>query len=214
MSSLPTPEDAARRILDIFVKYNTRPQEGLRVPVLAGAFSGGLFRNANLAEGLEYAGENGWTEYNNRSGFCRLTESGFDEAHRKPALPANASQGHTNKTVIHVGEVHNSPFQFIAAGASGVQNTHYQVSGADLRSIIELYRENVDGLNLRPEERKKADKAIRAIEHQIEDDDPDQTIVRQAGTSLKTIVEGAIGGAIGNAVANPGIWAPLFALFS
>lgn len=214
MSSLPTPEDAARRILDIFVKFNTRPQEGLRAPALMGAFNGDLFRNVDLAQGLEYAAEKGWTEYNSRSGFCRLTESGFEEAHRKPASPAETYQEHTHRTVIHVGEMHNSPFQVIAAGASGVQNTHYQVSGADLRSIIELYRENVDGLNLGQEERKRADKAIKAIEHQIEDDDPDQSIVRQAGKSLKTIVEGAIGGAIGNAVANPGIWAPLFTLFS
>ncbi|WP_176454655.1 hypothetical protein [Tardiphaga sp. OK246] len=54
---------------------------------------------------------------------------------------------------------------------------------------------------------------MATIEAQLQDE-PDPTIVKAAGKSLKTIVEGAIGGAIGNAAANPGVWTALLSLFS
>ena len=214
MSSLPTPAVAARKILDIFVRFGTRPNEGLQVGSFLRPFNEGTFRTTDLANGLEYAEDQGWTRYKQSTNFILLTESGFEEAHRKSASPAGTPQGAHPQTVINIGEMHNSPFQNIGAGGSGVQNTDYQMSSADLRSIIDLYRENVGELNLSPEERRKADKAIKTIEHQIEDDEPDQSIVRQAGKSLKEIVQGAIGGALGNAISNPAVWVPLLNLFS
>lgn len=220
MSSLPTPEDAARLILDVFVRFNTRPGEGLQIGSFIRPFSTGGFRVSDFDDGAKYAEEQGWIEVKS-STFVGLTESGFDEAQQKPPQPSRApqgnhpaSQGHRPQTVINIGAMHNSPFQNIGAGASGVQNTDYQISGADLRAIIDLYRENVDGLNLSQEDRRRADKQIKTIEHQIEDDEPDQSIVRQAGKTLKTIVQGAIGGALGNAISNPGVWTPLLNLFS
>ncbi|MEQ5872772.1 hypothetical protein J4E08_23220 [Sagittula sp. NFXS13] len=108
-------------------------------------------------------------------------------------------------TTYNIGSATNSPFQHIEAGGHGVQNIQYQTTVNDLRTVIDLYRQHVDSLNLDTTQRQRADKAVATIEAQIVDEDPDQGIVRAAGKSLKTIVEGAIGGALGNAVANPGI---------
>lgn len=94
-----------------------------------------------------------------------------------------------------------------------MQNTRYQMTANDLRVVIDLYRQHVHELSLDAAQRRKADKAIATIESQLDDNEPDEGVVRAAGKSLKTIVEGAIGGALGNAAANPGVWAPLLSLF-
>ena len=57
------------------------------------------------------------------------------------------------------------------------------------------------------------DSQIATIEAQLQDD-PDPTIIKAAGKSLKTIVESAIGGALGNVAANPAVWTQLLTFFS
>ena len=118
----------------------------------------------------------------------------------------------SSSTTINIGSAHNSPIQHIGAGGHGVQNTHYQATRNDLQGIVEVYRRHVDELALDPAARRRADAQVATIEAQLLDE-PDPTIVKAAGKSLKTIVEGAIGGAIGNTAANPGVWAALLSLF-
>jgi hypothetical protein len=114
---------------------------------------------------------------------------------------------------INIGSVHNSPIQQVGPGGHGVQNTYYELNRADLESVVELYRLHVDELGLDAATRRRADAQVATIQAQLLDE-PDPTIVKSAGRSLKTIVEGAIGGALGNAIANPGVWTPLLTLFS
>ncbi|MCW2315128.1 hypothetical protein SAMN06265338_1085 [Rhodoblastus acidophilus] len=133
-------------------------------------------------------------------------------ARKKAAARVSGSAG-ASSTTYNIGSVHHSPFQHVAPGGYGVQNTNYQMTANDLRAIVDLYWDHVDELKLDVATRRKADAQIRTIEAQLIDE-PDPTIVKAAGKSLKTIVEGAIGGALGNALANPGVWAPLLALFS
>lgn len=125
---------------------------------------------------------------------------------------ANSPQG--SPTTYNIGSMSNSPLQHVAAGAHGVQSTSYQVAAADLRTAVNTYHQHVDELGLDPNARRKADKAVATIEAQIADDEPDQAIVKSAGKSLKTIIEGAVGGALGNAAANPGVWTSLLSLFT
>lgn len=126
---------------------------------------------------------------------------------------ARSNPPSVGRTVYNIGSVTNSPLQHVAPGGHGVQNTRYGTTADDLRAVIELYNRHVDELNLSATERQKADKAMATIQAQIVDDDPDQGIVKSAGKSLKTIIEGAIGGAFGNAITNPSVWAPVLAMF-
>ena len=139
--------------------------------------------------------------------YVDLTSTGRRKAAARAAA-ASAPAG----TTYNIGTVHNSPFQNVAAGGQGVQNTQYQMTANDLRAIVDLYRHHVEELDLDYQTRRRADAQVATIEAQLIDE-PDPTIVRAAGKSLKTIVEGAIGGAVGNALANPGVWAPLLSLF-
>jgi hypothetical protein len=60
--------------------------------------------------------------------------------------------------------------------------------------------------------RRKADVQIATIEAQLMDE-PDPTIIKAAGKSLKTIIEGAIGGALGTAISTAPMWTSLFSGF-
>lgn len=138
--------------------------------------------------------------------YVDLSSTARARAENRAAPPASSS------TTFNIGSVHNSPIQHIGAGGHGVQNTHYQATKNDLQAIVEVYRRHVAELKLDPATRRRADAQVATIEAQLEDE-PDPIIVKAAGKSLKTIVEGAIGGALGNAVANPGVWTTLLSLF-
>ena len=133
-------------------------------------------------------------------------------ARKKVAARSQGSRAQASSTTYNIGSVHNSPFQHVAAGAHRVQNTTYEMRN-DLRAIVDLYRQHVEELNLDATTRRKADAQVATIEAQLIDE-PDPSIVRTAGKSLKAIIEGAIAGAIGTTIANPGVWAPLLSLFS
>jgi hypothetical protein len=116
-------------------------------------------------------------------------------------------------TTIHIGENYNSPIQQISAGAHGTQATTYTITNSQLRAAIDTYKKHADELSLDPGARRRADAQIATIEAQLQDE-PDPTIVKSAGKSLKKIIEGAIGGAAGNVLANPSVWASLLSLFN
>ncbi|MEN3951946.1 hypothetical protein [Iodidimonas sp. SYSU 1G8] len=118
----------------------------------------------------------------------------------------------TSPTVAYnINNMYNSPIQNIAPGGHGVQATFYSYD--ELESIVALYKRHVDELGLDKAQRRRADAQVATIEAQLIDE-PDPTIIRAAGKSLKTIIEGAIGGAAGNAIAAAPIWTPLFSMFS
>lgn len=110
----------------------------------------------------------------------------------------------------NIGAMHNSPLQHVSAGGHGTQTTTY--SSDDLRSVVALYREHVDKLGLDDAQRRRADAQVATIEAQLIDE-PDPSIIKAAGKSLKAIVEGALGGAAGTAIAAAPVWAPLLSMF-
>jgi len=78
MATLPTPEENARRVLNIYKHFGTRPGEGLSTQnFLAVAVDQGLC-NDDLLDGLRYGDEKGWFE-DGPNGSVRLTEAGFAE---------------------------------------------------------------------------------------------------------------------------------------
>ena len=114
---------------------------------------------------------------------------------------------------IHIGEAHNSPIQQVGPGGSGSQQVHYKMDKTNLKALVDLYHQHIDELNLDASTRRRADAQISTIEAQLQDE-PDPTVIKAAGKSLKNIIESAIGGALGNVAANPAVWAGLLTFFS
>jgi len=116
-------------------------------------------------------------------------------------------------TTINIDANYNSPIQQVAVGAHGTQTTTYTITNSQLQDAIDTYKAHVDELGLEPAVRRRADAQIATIEAQLQDE-PDPTIVKSAGKSLKTIIEGSIAGAAGNVLTNPSAWTALLSLFS
>lgn len=136
--------------------------------------------------------------------YVDLSSDGQKRAREKVATPETG-------VTYNIGSMHNSALQHVSPGARGTQTIAYPTS--DLRAVVELYKNNVEELGLDAVQRRRADSQVATIEAQLLDD-PDPTIIKAAGGSLKSIVEGAIGGAAGNLIASAPIWAPLLSLFS
>jgi hypothetical protein len=135
--------------------------------------------------------------------YVDLSSNGRKRAEQRSAKAASG-------VTYNIGAMHNSPLQHISPGGHGVQTTSY--SSDDLQNIVTLYKRHIDELGLDTAQRRRADAQIATIEAQLIDE-PDPTIVKAAGKSLKTIIEGAIGGAAGTALASAQMWAPLLSMF-
>lgn len=132
-------------------------------------------------------------------------------ARRRAATRAVARASPHHQT-INIQNAFNSPIQQVGSGGSGVQNVAYKIDKQALQDVLSIYHRHVDELGLSEADRRRADAQVGTIEAQMLDD-PDPGIVKVAGGSLKSIVEGALGGALGNVITNAAVWAPLLALF-
>ena len=113
---------------------------------------------------------------------------------------------------IHIGTNNHSPNQQLGAGARGTQTTTYEITRDDLEKVAALFREHGSELNLEPKLQRQANAQVATIEAQLLQDAPNPVIVREAGKSLKTIAEGALGNLVAAGLSTPGLWQWLLAL--
>jgi hypothetical protein len=78
MAQLPTPEQAARKILDQFRFGNIRAGEIIMRGALETTAQKEGLRASDVVAGLNYAVNIGWVDVSNPS-FVRLTAAGFGE---------------------------------------------------------------------------------------------------------------------------------------
>jgi len=78
MATLPTPEEAARRILSIFALNNSRPDDVLMAEQANFAFRQAGGSAAEFQVGLECAVQNSWLEISETNNI-KLTNAGFAE---------------------------------------------------------------------------------------------------------------------------------------
>ena len=81
MATLPSPEESAREILNIFVKhFNGRPGHVLRINNFTAVWLPRGLANEDFKPGMEYAASKQWVEVLDNGDSFRLTEAGFAEA--------------------------------------------------------------------------------------------------------------------------------------
>jgi hypothetical protein len=106
----------------------------------------------------------------------------------------------------HIGTNNNSPIQQIGPGAVGTQTATYNISRNELQKVVDLFRDYGVELKLEPKVQKQVDAQVATIEALLSQDEPNSTIIREAGKTLRTIVEGALGHIAATALTNPGAW--------
>lgn len=140
-------------------------------------------------------------------GYVALTPNGMDMAieliNPSPSINYNS---------INIGSVVNSPIQQ-GIHSKLQQKTIYEAhNNSDLQMLVDLIRENLKELNLPSNDEKKVKAQIATIEAQLLDE-PNPSIINEAGKTIKNITEGAIGSLLA-AAAQPGIWEAVKALLS
>jgi hypothetical protein len=85
------------------------------------------------------------------------------------------------------------------------QTANINVISQDVATLVAELTAHLDELRLDPRMRQKAESQIATLKAQLITDEPDQLIVKQAGHTLRNIVEGAIAGLLATA-AQPTVW--------
>jgi hypothetical protein len=143
---------------------------------------------------------------------ARINAAGIDAiegAKRRPDQPsANFPSVSYNivYNTMHVGTMNNSPVQ--QGGVNSAQNQTITYSPQDLGDLYRLISElapHLNELSLDEKQLKKAQAQIATIKAQLSDE-PDPVILKQAGRTLRNVIEGAVGSLLATAVSQPTIW--------
>jgi hypothetical protein len=119
-------------------------------------------------------------------------------------MSSSTSSGPVN--VIHAGTINGGVQQ---AGSHAKQEISIHINRDDTLAAIQALLDAIDDDDLRA----AITPDVQTIEAQLSKSQPSSTITSEAGRSIRSVVEGALGGALGNA-ASPGIGAALSALMS
>lgn len=212
MATIPTPQETAINILDIFVNhFNCRPTHVLRINNFISIWPKKKLHWEDFSSGMEYAAKIGFVEILPGGTSFKLTDIGFAACPSGNPSTASAS-GTVNHNYINIKQAINSP---ITQGISSSQNitTNYATASKDeLVDFINSFRENLADLQLSTQEERKVNAQLATIEAQLLDE-PNQEILKQALGTIKNITEGAIGSLLATA-AQPGVWAGIQALLA
>jgi len=108
--------------------------------------------------------------------------------------------------------VHNhfhGPVGNIAQNSSGFSQTA-TMDFAEVRKLVTAIRADLAEVPLDSSIRATADVQLSRIDTELAAAAPDASVVREAGRSLRTIIEGAIG----NAIADPEVWKVTLAMMA
>lgn len=138
---------------------------------------------------------------------ARINATGVEAIENARLHPDQPSTGFPQVTynVVNIGTAIQSPVQ-----QSGARSTQYQNAAfspeelSNLRQLVTKLSDHLEELNLNVSLKQKAAAQIATLEAQLTDE-PDPTIVQQAGRTLRGITEGAIGSLIAAAV-QPTLW--------
>ena len=85
------------------------------------------------------------------------------------------------------------------------QTANSEIQHDELAEFVKLFTEHLDQLNLDETQTRKAAAQLATIHAQLSDE-PNPVIVQEAGRSLRSITENAIGGMLTTAIVNPDVW--------
>ena len=78
MATLPTSEENARKILEIFEHFNSRSGEGIMLNTIVAVAADRNWRMDDIRDGLEWGQSNGWFQEGDNDSI-KLTDVGFTE---------------------------------------------------------------------------------------------------------------------------------------
>jgi hypothetical protein len=128
----------------------------------------------------------------------------IDNGKKNPDAPTPGF-GQVTYNTIHIHHMEKSSIQQAGSHSTQVQTVNYgEQDLADLKRAVQLIEENFDQLKLDEAATKRAKAQIATLKAQLTDE-PNPTILKEAGKTLRNITEGVIAGLI-TTVAEPSNW--------
>ena len=122
------------------------------------------------------------------------------------APPSRQSVPSENVQLIF-NNVFNAPVGNLAQNSERLRQTvNMGFQPQDLTRLVADLTQHLDDLNLDARQKQRAEAQIAALRAELAGDEPDPAIVRQAGRTLRSITEGAIGSLLATAVTQPAVW--------
>lgn len=119
-------------------------------------------------------------------------------------IGSKESQG--GSYALHVGSMQDSQIQQGVTGSlQTISFEPHSKEREDLEKLLRLLFEHMDEMHLDARARKTTEAQIATIRAQLHDDEPNAGIIAQAGRTLRSVTEGAIGSLMA-AAAQPALW--------
>ncbi|MGN6597594.1 hypothetical protein [Sphingopyxis terrae] len=158
-----------------------------------------VFKMGNRQQDADLAAFQPELDSMKRSLQAKLLEIGVG-ADREHNMPAGSVVN-----IVHAGSIGNLQ----QAGDRSRQKMNVPLSAEAIASSLKLLTAQLRDAS--PEILERIEEHVAAIEVQLAKPEPDTGVVQEAGRSIRTVVEGALGGAIGT-IMTPGIAQALRAL--
>ena len=145
--------------------------------------------------GWRYLKQSGLINTHNIPGAASVNANGIDAIEDAKNHPDKPSPGFGSVTynTIHIQRMHGGGIQVAGAHSTQHQTITYNSKDlVDLQQAIEILSQRIDELNLDAAAKRKALVQVDTIKAQLGDDEPNPTIIREAGRTLRNITEGAI----------------------
>jgi hypothetical protein len=195
---MATSAEKALRLLTALYDHSRRTNSPLHVYQLAPTTG---FTEQEAEAAWQYLADKGLIKTYNIRYTASINAHGIDvieKARQYPDQPMPAFGSVTYNT-INIHHMQGSSIQQAGSQSAQVQSTAYTSQDlTDLRRALEMLEQHFDELSLGAADKKKAIAQIATLKAQLSAE-PNHTILREAGRTLRNITEGTIGGLIASA---------------
>lgn len=158
-------------------------------------------RLLNICEQLGEHGLIHWKSLNTMNtvgGMGKISASGVDVVEGTARAPITV--------FLHDHSISVTGSSNVQIGDSNIQDVRVQTDSHDLARLVTGLTEHLDELNLEALQKERAQAQIAALRVELSGGEPDPAIVKQAGGTLRSITEGAIGSLLATAAIQPTVW--------
>jgi hypothetical protein len=186
--------DKARALRLLEEVYWLTKDQGRPVPATKLAATIGT-SEAEAVAGLEYLKQRDLINLSGDTGEATANTAGiafYENARKHPDQPPPGFSGSINYYTIH--HMYGG-FQQAGAHSTQHQTITYNAQELDgLRKVIEILVQHIDELKLDAADKSEALVQVNTIKAQLSSVRPSRNIIREAGKTLRSVIEGAIGG--------------------
>lgn len=147
----------------------------------------------------QYLVEEGLIEHQAFGGIISITHNGIREVEEALSNPDKPTTYFPPVNIIHVNQMTNSQIVQSSPGAT-LAMEFAQEKYDELKEVLQALKESIDQFNLQTSQKSDLQADIQTIEAQMLSSKPKATIIRESLSSIRRILEGAVGSTIASSL--------------